>query len=712
MSLSAAVEAAFQPDGPLARSLRGFTPRAGQLHMAQAVAQVMEHGGELVVEAGTGVGKTFAYLVPVLLSGERVLLSTATKNLQDQLYSRDLPRLVAALGVPARTALLKGRASYLCLHRLKLARQSSPADRGLVAQLGSIEQWSHHTRTGDLAELASLPERSPVWPLVTSTRENCLGSQCPDFRACHVNLARREALAADVVVINHHLFFADLQVRESGMAELLPTVRAVVFDEAHQINETGVQFLGAQLGTAQLLDFARDMLAAGLQHARGLVDWTSSVSAVDTATRDLRLLAGRPRSGSAWSAQQPANRSAAPSFRPSASAQARLAWEGASPEGIHPADWQSKLEDLGLALAQAATDLDTVSELAPDFVRLRERCGQLHKLVQSFIAPCEMGCVRWLDLGTQMRMVESPLDIAQAMRERVLKAGPSVTPMAAGREEPAAEISSPERGRAWVFTSATLGDDSGLQWFTEPCGLGQAVQVRVDSPFDYVQQSAVYVPRHLPKPNEPGHSEALADWLVAPVELLQGRTLVLTTTLRALALVGERLTSALAGSGIEVLVQGQGTRGSLIQRFQMAGRDQRGDQRGAVLVASASFWEGVDVPGDALQMVVIDKIPFPPPSDPLVQARTQRLEAQGRRAFTDYFLPEAAVALKQGAGRLIRGEQDRGVLVLCDNRLVHMAYGRKLLAALPPMRRLDTAEAFQERLVELTKTSTTDRHDL
>lgn len=700
MSLFAAVDAAFQTDGPLARSLRGFTPRAGQLTMAQAVAAVLQQGGELVVEAGTGVGKTFAYLVPVLLSGERVLLSTATKNLQDQLFNRDLPRLVSALGVPARTALLKGRGSYLCLHRLKLARQASPLDKGLAAVLSAVERWALQTRTGDLAEVSNLPERSPIWPLVTSTRENCLGSQCPDFRACHVNLARREALAADVVVINHHLFFADLQVRESGMAELLPTVRAVVFDEAHQINETGVQFLGVQLGTAQLLDFARDMLGAGLQHARGLVDWTALVSAVDTSTRDWRLLAGRPRGGGS----RPGGRSDG--------GQARLAWEGDAPQGIHPDDWTLALGDLALALAQAAQGLDTVSELAPDFVRLRERCGQLHGLVQSFIAPCEAGSVRWLDLGTQMRMVESPLDIAQAMRDRVLKATPITDQSLGASDDPTAQPEAPQRGRAWVFTSATLGDDSGLQWFTEPCGLSNAVQLRVDSPFDYARQSAVHVPRHLPKPGEPGHTEAVADWLVGPVQRLGGRTLVLTTTLRALSQLGELLGRALVDSGLEVLVQGQGTKSSLIQRFEAAGRTQDGMTRGAVLVASASFWEGVDIPGDALQMVVIDKLPFPPPSDPLVQARTQRLEAEGRKAFSDYFLPEAAVALKQGAGRLIRSERDQGVLVVCDTRLVHMAYGRKLLAGLPPMRRLDTDQAFEACLEALTKTSTTGHHDL
>jgi ATP-dependent DNA helicase DinG len=398
-----------------------------------------------------------------------VLLSTATKTLQDQLFGRDLPRLVSALGLPVRTALLKGRASYLCLHRLELARHdASLPERGSLRTLAKIEQWSKATRTGDLAELPGLDERSPLIPLVTSTRENCLGAQCPQFKPCHVNLARREAMAADVVVINHHLFFADLAVRESGMAELLPSVRVVVFDEAHQLNETGVQFLGVQLGTGQALDFARDLLAAGLQQARGLVDWQQLAAAVERAARELRLVVGKQWPG------------------------AKLRWAGAAPEGVSGPDWQQALDALQEAFAGAARGLDTVSELSPDFVRLHDRAQQLAQRAERFAEPCATGSVRWVDVGSQLRLVESPLDIAEAVRSRVLKSG-------AAQPE--------EEGRAWVFTSATLGDDPRLRWFTEPCGLEEAEVLRVQSPFDYAQQAALYVPRAFPKPNDPAHSQ-------------------------------------------------------------------------------------------------------------------------------------------------------------------------------------------------------------
>jgi ATP-dependent DNA helicase DinG len=431
MSLEQQVRDAFAQDGALSRAAEQFRERVGQTQMALAVSRTIENGGVLVVEAGTGVGKTFSYLVPALLSGERVLLSTATKTLQDQLFGRDLPRLVEALALPVRTALLKGRGSYVCLHRLDLARHdASLPERGAVRTLAKIEQWSKSTRTGDLAELPGLDERSPLIPLVTSTRENCLGQQCPQFKPCHVNLARREALAADVVVINHHLFFADLAVRESGIAELLPSVRVVVFDEAHQLNETGVQFLGVQLGSGQALDFARDVLAAGLQHARGLVDWQQIAAGLERAARELRLSVGKQWPGT------------------------KLRWAGASPEGIHVDDWQTALETLEHAFESAAEGLSTVSEIAPDFVRLHERAAQLAERAARFATPCAHDSVRWVDVGTQLRLVESPLDIAEAVRTRVLKL-----------DQPDAEAN----GRAWVFTSATLGDDPTLRWFTEPC---------------------------------------------------------------------------------------------------------------------------------------------------------------------------------------------------------------------------------------------------
>jgi ATP-dependent DNA helicase DinG len=653
---------AFVPGGMLSRAAEAFLPRAGQTEMAAAVARTIERGGALVVEAGTGVGKTFSYLVPALLSGERVLLSTATKTLQDQLFGRDLPRLAEALGLPVRMALLKGRASYLCTHRLELARRDANLpDRSALRTLARIEEWGQSTRTGDLAEMPGLDERSPVLPFVTSTRENCLGSQCPKFRNCHVNNARREALAADVVVINHHLFFADLAVRESGMAELLPTVRVVVFDEAHQLNETGVQFLGRQVGTGQVLDFTRDMLGAGLQFARGLVDWQQLASATERAARDLRLVVGRGAPG------------------------ARLRWAGGAPEGVHESSWLEGLAALGDALRQAADGIATVSEIAPDFLRLHERAELLAQRVCAFDAPPQEGCVRWLDVGTHLRMVESPLDIAEAVQEKLLKTGQ--------------EEDSETARRAWIFTSATLGDDARLSWFTEPCGLGEAEVLRVASPFDYPSQAALYVPRDVPRPNDPAHSAAVARVAERAARRIGGRTMVLTTTLRALRAIGEQLQARFQGAGeVEVLVQGQWPKRRLIERF----REGAGPGRpGCILVASASFWEGVDVPGEALQLVVIDKLPFPPPGDPLVEARGQRLEAQGRSPFNEYFVPEAAVALKQGAGRLIRRETDQGLLVVCDTRLVQMGYGRRLLAALPPMRRLDSEQAFEEALDRL-----------
>ena len=665
MELQSLVAEAFASGGVLSRADDNFIPRDGQTDMALAVAQAIEQSQALVVEAGTGVGKTFAYLVPALLSGERVLVSTATKTLQDQLFGRDLPRLIEVLGLPVRSALLKGRGSYLCLHRMELARQDDAvSDRAAVHALARIEEWSRVTRSGDLAELPGLDERSPLIPLVTSTRENCLGTPCPQFRHCHVNLARREALAADVVVINHHLFFADLAVRESGMAELLPTVRVAIFDEAHQLNETGVQFLGIQLGSAQLTDLCRDTLAAGLQMARGLADWQGAVSALDRPGRELRLVVGR----------QPPN--------------ARLRWAGESPESVSAGPWSQALQDLHGAFAPLMAALESVSEMSPDFVRLHERAAELSGRAARFVGPCEAAAVRWLEVGHQLRLIESPLDIAQAVQTRLLA--------------PAAGTA-----KTWIFTSATLGDDASLSWFTEPCGLTDARILQVSSPFDYPRQAAVMVPPGLVKPGDPLHSGQVASLVAKAARVLGGRTMVLTTTLRALRAIGEALQAQVGETGeLTVLVQGAIPKRQLIERFRQGAT---GSMPGCILVASASFWEGVDIPGDALQLVVIDKLPFPPPNDPLVEARAQRLEQQGRSAFNDYFVPEAAVALKQGAGRLIRRESDQGVLVICDSRLRSMGYGRRLLRALPPMRQLTNEAELWDELTRITTVSTTDQ---
>jgi len=665
MGLGQRVQEVFASDGVLARTTSNYKLRLGQLDMALSVAKTIEEGGVLVAEAGTGVGKTFAYLVPALLSGERILLSTATKNLQDQLFARDLPFLVRVLGLPLRIALLKGRGSYLCLQRLEQARfDFHPVDRSELRNLADIERWSLVTRSGDVAELDALDEHSALLPRVTSTRENCLGSQCPRVRDCHVNLARREALAADVVVVNHHVFFADLAVRESGMAELLPTTRVTIFDEAHQLNETGVQFLGTHCTTGQLLDFARDLLATGLQQARGLVDWQQTVFAVERAARELRLVVGK------------------------AGPNTRLRWTGLAPEGLQEDVWREAMADMVEALQQAAMALDMVSELAPDFVRLHERAMALRDVILQFSRENSLQGVRWLEVGMHLRLTESPLDIASAVKARLFGADVADT------------------GKSWVFTSATLGDDAQLSWFTERCGLHGASCVRVASPFDYAEQAGFYVPRHLPKPGESSHSAQVALFAADAARSLGGRTMVLTTSLRALQVIGDALQMAFAGDlALEVLMQGHKPKRRLIERFRQGASN---GQPGCMLVASASFWEGVDIPGDVLQLVIIDKLPFPPPNDPVVEARAQRIESEGGNPFMEYFVPEAAIALKQGAGRLIRHETDRGLLVVCDVRLVNMGYGKRLRAALPPMRILKTEAEFQTALQALTKSSTTE----
>ncbi len=628
--LATAVAAAFADDGPLARSDAAYLRRAAQERLAERVAHALQVRGTLVAEAGTGVGKTFAYLVPLLLSGRRALVSTATKSLQDQLYLRDLPRLAAALKVPARLALLKGRASYLCRHRLGLAqRDAMLPDRFAVRALQRVVLWAQATRSGDLAEVEGLDERSPVIPLVSSTRDNCLGSDCPEYRGCHVVQARREAMAADLVVVNHHLFFADLALRDSGVAELLPSVDAAVFDEAHQLLDSGVQFLGVRLSTAQALDFGRDLLAAGLAHAKGLAPWQDLQAALEQGVRELRLAAAGPLGAVRGSL--------------------RLAW--AEREDA----LQGPLHALARAARAASDAAEALAETAPDFIRLAERGRELAGQAARFEGEGDDGHVRWIELSPQQaRLVESPLDIRELLQ---------------GQRRLAA--------KAWVFTSATLGDDKDLSWFCEASGLEDAEKLRVESPFDYPHQARVWVPRSLPLPQAAGHPAAVGALAARCAGALGGRTFVLTTTLRALPRVAEALSRQPEAAGLTVLVQGSEPRRALLQRY--------GDGRGRVLVGSASFWEGIDMPGDALQCVLIDKLPFPPPNDPLVEARVKRLRAQGRSPFDAYFVAEAAVSLKQGAGRLIRSETDRGLLVLCDPRLAQMGYGRRLLAALPPM---------------------------
>ena len=626
--------------GALAELDASFVERDVQQALAQAVASAIEDRAALVAEAGTGVGKTFAYLVPVLLSQRRAIISTATKSLQDQLFMRDLPRLREALRMPVRIALLKGRASYVCLHRLATARQTDTLpDRFSVRALARVESWAMGTATGDLAEIEGLDDRSPVIPLVTSTRDNCLGSECPQFRACHVVRARRDAMAADLVVVNHHLFFADLSLRDSGVAELLPTADVVVFDEAHQLVETGLQFVATTLSAAQVIDLARDALALGSSQARGLAPWQDLTGALDAQARELRLVcAGALRE---------------------VRGVIRLRWDERAGQAL-----DAVLTGLSSAAGQIAQAMALVEAASPDFGRLRERAQSLMKLLTVFAQATPEQRVRWIDLGPRdARLIESPLNIRDLfVEQRALAA------------------------RAWIFTSATLGTEDSLRWFSEAAALEDARKLRVGSPFDYANHARTWVPAKFPKPNETGHPAAVGGLAARLAGRLGGRTFVLTTTLRVLPLIAEAIQAEAVQKGLQlnVLVQGSQPKRSLLERFL--------DTPGSVLVGSQSFWEGIDIPGTALQCVIIDKLPFPPPHDPLVQARSRDLQARGQDAFNDYFLAEAAISLKQGAGRLIRSETDHGLLVITDPRLRQMAYGRRLRAALPAMGSLDTED--------------------
>ena len=634
--------------------------------MALAVARAVQGGGALVVEAGTGVGKTFAYLAPALLSGARVLVSTATKALQDQLFLRDIPRLAASLGVPVRLAQLKGRSSYLCLQRLDEALASDAAAHFVPAHrrlLEPVRLWAQRTLSGDVAELPALDEASPLLPLVTSTRDNCLGTSCVRAAQCHVNIARRNALGADVVVVNHHLFFADLQVRESGVAELLPNASVVVFDEAHQINAIGLQFLAVQTGTAAWKRLAADLLRQSQGPQRGFADWYGLSGALSQSVQAVAALFGE-----------------------SASTR-RLPWVDGAPEGVDSQTWVAALGRVAAALEAARSCLDLLADAHVSMQLLSQRAQTLHQQVAGFAGASAAGMVQWAEVGAQVRICASPLNISAVLRQHVTLGEHS--------------------SRAWIFTSATLGTDEDLRWFVEPCGLEGARTLRVESPFDYARQAAIYVPQEFPEPAHPDHSAAVAALVADAATHIGGKTLVLTTTLRAVQAVRKALQEFMSqqeAGGLDILAQGDASKRELLERFTA---DAVSPARGAVLVASAAFWEGIDLAGDVLQLLVIDKLPFAPPDDPLVRAQTDACKAAGGNAFKDIHLPQAAMVLKQGAGRLIRGESDRGILVVCDTRLHTRAYGKKLLQALPPMRRLRDAADWKNALAELAAPSAT-----
>ena len=652
-------DALFSPGSPLQAELPQWSVREGQRALALAVASAISDRAILLAEAGTGTGKTLAYLVPALLHGGRVIISTATRNLQDQLYTKDLPAARRALGAAVSTCVLKGRSNYVCLYRLQRAAEWVHG-RHAHAQLRRIAQFAKADARGDLSALSGLEENSALNFLVTSTTDNCLGADCPDYKACFVMKARREAMASDVVIINHHLFFADLALRGEGVTELLPTADTLILDEAHQLAEIGVQFLGARCGTAQVVDLSRDVLASGLQHAKGLADWQSLSGALERAARDLRMVAPQ--------------------------APGRLS----QPQMTDLPGWDVALHDLQAQLAHTAAVLSAHAEAAPEFERLMERCATLQQAFGNWQSPAvesDEGAtpqVRWADVGSaHLRLQSAPLSIAAAFAALLA-----------------------QRRQAWIFTSATLSVGGNFRHARSALGLTpehggcapveQGVaprcrELRVTSPFDYAAQARLLVPQDLPLPNQPGYSEAVGALAAQLAAANGGGTFVLTTTLRAAKIIAQTLRQSLPGRA--VLEQFDESKPALLARFAATPQ--------AVLVGSQSFWEGVDLPGDRLTLVIIDKLPFAPPDDPLTAARLKQIEAEGRSGFTDYSMPQAALSLQQGAGRLIRTETDRGVLVVCDRRLTATGWGRQLLASLPPFSRVSRAEDAQEFLAAM-----------
>jgi ATP-dependent DNA helicase DinG len=649
----------FSLDGPLAAMSPGFRVRTTQIELAQAVERTIAERSTLIAEAGTGTGKTWAYLVPALLGGGKVLVSTGTRTLQDQLFSRDLPRVREALSIPASIALLKGRGNYVCHYHLERQQGEDRAlkSRGEVHQLRNIQTFAQQSATGDRADLPTVPEDAEIWQRVTSTRENCLGQDCPNVRDCFVLKARRQAQEADVVVINHALFMADLMLRDEGVTDLLPAADTVVFDEAHQLPDTATRFLGSSVSTHQLLDLCRLIETAGLAHARELTNWSEQARGLEQSTRELRL-------SCAALENMPSRRVTFDAF----------------PE---PAAFDLARDALQAALDAVGQLLSSVEEKHPDLTaaartarELGERLAQWGQPGRGMRADTQdlHQIVRWVELGLHhVRLHAAPLSVAEAFsRYR-------------------------QGGQAWIFTSATLSVHGDFSHFTERLGLQSAETVRMESPFDYANQALLYVPQDLPAPQSPDFLPAFVEQLMPLIQASQGGCLVLCTTLRAVERVAALLADAYDRVGLSwpIMRQGNGTRRDLLERFRTLDH--------AVLVGSASFWEGIDVAGDRLTLVAIDKLPFAPPDDPVLEARLRACRNRGGNPFMEYQLPEAAIALKQGAGRLIRSETDWGVLMVGDTRLVDKPYGKQLWRGLPPFTRtrvLEEAVQFFTRHTE------------
>jgi ATP-dependent DNA helicase DinG len=614
----------FNLDGPLARALPGYAYRPEQAAMAKAVGLALARLEPLIIEAGTGTGKTFAYLVPALLSGRSVIISTGTRTLQDQLFRRDVPLLARALGLPVKIALLKGRANYLCRHRLELATQQGSllgGERAAARTLARVSRWAATTKAGDLSELTDLPEQSPLWPQITSTRENCLGQECPQFARCHVFEARRNAQAADIVVVNHHLLLADLALKDEGFGDLLPGAEAVILDEAHQVPDIAAQFFGQTWSVRQVQLLMRDITAEIAAAGVRAPAINAAVALVDARLDELRstLRAGP----------------------------ARYEWASL------PDSFLDGLPELETAISDIATQLEGLGAGAGTANCARRGATLANSLAAMRELSDDAG-LRWVDANPNGLLLQyTPFEIAERLREYV-----------------------ESRPCAWVFTSATLAIGEDFSHFAARIGLAGARTVRIDSPFDYRVQARIFLPPHMPEPQNPAFAAKFIDACAPLLEASGGRAFLLYTSYRGLAEGVKALQARFPNPPFPVLVQGEAPREAILNRFRELGN--------AVLLATGSFWEGVDVKGEALSIVAIDKLPFASPDDPLLKARLTGIRRRGGNPFFEYQLPQAVLALKQGVGRLIRDFDDFGVIVIGDPRLKSKAYGRVFLEALPP----------------------------
>ena len=641
------IDSFFSSEGPLARTVSGYSPRAQQLEMARAISETIAANSVLVAEAGTGTGKTFAYLVPALLGGGKVIISTGTKTLQDQLFNRDIPTVRAALKAPVTVALLKGRANYVCHYHLeRMLQEGRPSlvSREEVKHLKLIEGYANVSKSGDKSGLSEVPENAAIWQQVTSTRDNCLGSECPRYKDCFVMEARKQALAADVVVVNHHLFFADVMLRDEGLAELLPACNTVIFDEAHQLPETASLFFGETVSTSQLLELARDTEAEALRGAKDFTPLPEATAAMEKAARDFRLTVEGENTRMPLAAT------------------------------IKNASFGMALDELMQKLDVLADLLESQAERSEGLDNCWQRTREIGASIKRWRNEAEAeGFVRWVEVFSQaLQLNATPLSIAEIF-SRQLSGSP----------------------RAWIFTSATLSVKGDFSHYTGEMGLNsESVSARSacwESPFDFVNQALLYVPAGLPDPNSLKYTEEVVKAALPVLKASRGRAFFLCTSLRAMQRVHELLLEAFKAEQLDypILLQGQGSRSHMLERFRNMGN--------AVLIGSQSFWEGVDVRGEALSLVVIDKLPFAPPDDPVLAARIDKINKEGRNAFMEYQLPRAVINLKQGAGRLIRDEADRGILMICDPRLITKPYGRKIWQSLPPMKRtrvLDDVVSF------------------